>query len=143
MYNILAIIFKYLFIIIIYLFIFNIIRLIYLDIKGISYDIDTLKAYLKLINKKDSLPYKLKDYYSIEDSLNFGRKNDNDIIIKDPYISKHHYKIVEDDKNYFLEDLDSSNGTYLNNDLVQDVVKLKHGDIIKTGQIEFLFVNRE
>lgn len=143
MYNILALLFKYIFIIIIYLFIFSIIRLIYLDISGMKYQSLDDKAYLKLINRKDSLPFKIEEYYIIDKELTFGRHGDNDIVVKDPYVSKKHFKIVEDEDEYYLEDLGSSNGTYLNRDKIYDIVKLNDGDIIKAGQIEFLFVNRK
>lgn len=143
MYNILAIIFKYFFIIIIYLFIFSIIRLIYLDIRGMDSIYTDDKIYLKLINKKDSLPYKIEEYYSIDSLISLGRKGDNDIVVKDPYISKNHFQIAEDEKEYYLEDLNSANGTYVNGDLALDIVRLRNGDIIKAGEIEFIFVNRE
>lgn len=143
MYNALSIIFKYIFIIIIYMFIFSIIRLIYLDIKGISKLKDGDGAYLKLINKKDSLPFKIDEHYVIQNRLSLGRKSDNDIIIKDPFVSKSHFNIVEDEKQYFLEDLKSSNGTFLNGEKLMDVAKLSNGDRIRIGNIEFLFVNRE
>lgn len=143
MYNILSVIFKYIFIIIIYMFIFSIIRLIYLDIKGISKLKDGDGAYLKLINKKDSLPFKIDEHYVIQDRLSLGRKSDNDIIIKDPFVSKVHFNIVEDENQYFLEDLKSSNGTFLNGEKLMDVAKLSNGDRIRIGNIEFLFVNRE
>ena len=55
-------------------------------------------------------------------------------------MSKKHLKIVEDEGKYFLEDLKSANGTYLNNQKVLDVTMLKNGDRIKLGQIEFLCV---
>nr|WP_300003208.1 FHA domain-containing protein [Tissierella sp.] len=143
MYNILSVIFKYIFIIIIYMFIFSIIRLIYLDIKGIS----KLKygdgAYLKLINKKESLPFKIDEDYVIEEKLCLGRKSDNDIVIKDPYVSKNHFNILKDEDYYFIQDLKSSNGTFLNGEKILDVSKLSNGDRIRIGNIEFLFVNRE
>ncbi len=143
MYNILAILFKYIFIIIIYLFIFSIIRLIYLDIKGIEGISFDDVAYLKLINRKDSLPFKIDEHYIIDKVLTLGRHGDNHIVVKDPYISKEHFQIVEDEGEYYLEDLESANGTYLNGDKIYDIVKLQDGDIIKAGQIEFLFVNRK
>lgn len=143
MYNILALLFKYIFIIIIYLFIFSIIRLIYLDIKGMGSISSDNTRYLKLINRIDSLPFKIKEYYPIDEAISLGRHGDNDIVIKDPYVSKEHFQIVEDEGRYYLEDLNSANGTYLNEEKVLDVVKLKNGDIIRIGQIEFLFVNRE
>ncbi|WMM26887.1 FHA domain-containing protein [Tissierella sp. MB52-C2] len=142
MYNILAILFKYIFIIIIYLFIFSIIRLIYLDIKGIEGISSDNRVYLKLINRKESLPYKIKEYYSIDETITLGRNGQNNIIVKDPFISKKHFQIIEDEGDYYLEDLNSANGTYLNGDKIFDAVQLEDGDIVRAGQIEFLFVNR-
>lgn len=142
MFNLLSILLRYVFIIIIYLFIFSIIRLIYLDIRSINTVSTDDSAYLKLINKIDSLPYKMSDHYSIEEVLTLGRANDNSIYIKDPFVSKRHMKITEDEGEYYLEDLNSANGTFLNEEKILDVVKLDSGDIIKVGNIEFLFVNR-
>lgn len=142
MFNILSLLFKYIFIIIIYLFIFSIIRLIYLDIRNVDFRKVDDTAYLKLINRIDSLPFKMKEHYSIEDSITLGRNTNNDIYIKDPFISKRHFQIVEDEGEFYLEDLNSANGTYLNQDRIQDVVKLHNGDNIRVGNIEFLFVNR-
>ncbi|MCF6459793.1 FHA domain-containing protein [Clostridium sp. Cult3] len=143
MYNIFSLIFKYIFIIIIYMFILSIIRLIYLDIKGIDTSSMDNSIYLKLINRKDSLPFKVKEYYPLDGQISLGRGNDNQIVLKDPYISKRHLIIVEDEGNFYLEDLNSSNGTYLNGDRIMDVVELKNGDTIRVGQVEFLYVNRE
>lgn len=142
MFNVLSLLFKYIFIIIIYMFIFSIIRLIYLDIKGMDFVGSGDYAYLKLINRKDSLPFKINEHYSIDEGLSLGRRGDNDIVIKDPYVSKNHFQIVEDEESYFLEDLSSANGTYLNGELIEDAIGLRNGDIIKVGNIEFLFVNK-
>ncbi|NLJ99046.1 MAG: FHA domain-containing protein [Tissierellia bacterium] len=143
MYNIFSLIFKYIFIVIIYLFILSIIRLIYLDIRGIDTTSLDHSIYLKLINRKDTLPFKIQEYYTLKDITNLGRANNNEIIIKDPYVSKNHLKLVKDEGNYYLEDLNSANGTYVNGDRIMDVVKLKNGDRIRVGQVEFLYVNRE
>lgn len=143
MYNLLAIFLKYVFIIIIYLFIFSIIRMIYLDIRGMRGVILENASYLKLINRKESLTFKIKEYYTIDDGIRLGRNRDNDIVVRDPFISKRHFQIVKDENKYFLEDLNSANGTTLNGDKVLDIVKLENGDIIRIGQIEFLFVNRK
>ncbi|NLW40339.1 MAG: FHA domain-containing protein [Tissierellia bacterium] len=143
MFNIVSLIFKYIFIIIIYLFILSIIRLIYLDIKGIDTKALNNASYLKLVNRKDTLPFKVKEYYPLDKEVYLGRGKDNQIVIRDPYISKRHLKIVEDEGNYYLEDLGSANGTYINEERILDVVKLKNGDRIRVGQIEFLYVGRE
>ncbi|MBW4829138.1 MAG: FHA domain-containing protein [Clostridiaceae bacterium] len=143
MFNILSVVFKYVFILIIYLFMLSIIRLIYLDIKGISLNTLSKNNYLKLINQKETLPFKVKEAYSLDKDTTIGRGNQNNIIIKDPYISKKHLKIVKDEGDYYLEDLESANGTFVNGDKIMDVVKLRNGDRIRLGQVEFLFVNRK
>lgn len=143
MYNVISLVFKYIFIIIIYMFILSIIRLIYLDIKSIRGIKSDENAYLKLINRLDSLPFKIKDHYSIGDKITLGRNGDNNIILKDPFVSKFHLQVVKDEDEFFLEDLNSANGTFLNGEKVLDASKLKNGDRITIGNIEFLFVNRE
>lgn len=143
MFNILSLVFKYIFIVIIYVFIFSIIRLIYLDIKGIRPVSLDSSSYLKLINRKETLPFKVKEYYPLGEQVFLGRGNDNEIVIKDPYISKRHLRIVKDEENYFLEDLKSANGTFINGERIMDVAKLNNGDRITVGQIEFLFVDKE
>lgn len=125
------------------MFIFSIIRLIYLDIKNIDFKNLEAEVYLKLINRKDSIPYKIDEYYPIEELLTLGRRGGNDIVIKDQFISKDHFQILKDEDNYYLEDLDSKNGTQLNGETIEDTVRLNNNDLIKIGYIEFLFVNRE
>ncbi len=141
MFNFLSMIFRYFFILIIYVFIFHIIRLIYLDIKNFNEGTSKDAAYLKLINRKNQLSFPVKEAYSLEHSVTIGRRKDNDIVLRDPYISGYHAKLVLDEEIFFIEDLDSANGTYLNGDRIMDVIKLKNGDRIKLGQVEFLYVS--
>ena len=47
--------------------------------------------------RKDSLPFKIDEHYAIDEGLSLGRKGDNDIVIKDPYVSKVHFLIVKDE----------------------------------------------
>ena len=141
MYNIISIIFKYIFIVIIYIFIFSIIRLMYLDIKSMDIEMDG-KVYLKLIDKKEGLKYKLKKNYIIDNMITLGRQEDNQIQINDQYISKKHFKLYKEGGEYILIDLNSSNGTYLNERKIEGAVTLKDKDIIQVGNIKFLFVNR-
>ena len=65
MFNIISLIFKYIFIFIIYVFILSIIRLIYLDIKGIYPVAVNNGSIFKIINRKETLPFKVKEYYPL------------------------------------------------------------------------------
>src|SRR5699024_7764863 len=115
MFNIISLILRYLFILLIYLFMFGIIRMIYLDIKGIRSRSSSIgSTYLKLINRREDLTFKVEENYPVKSSITIGRSNKNHIVIKDPFISKKHIKIYKDKGQYFIEDLGSSNGTYVN-----------------------------
>ncbi len=96
--------------------------------------------YLKLINRKERLDFDIQEFYDLENETTIGRSRDNIIQILDKYISSKHLKIIMDEGEYFLEDQGSVNGTYLNSTRIEDVAKLKNGDRIGLGQIEFLFV---
>ena len=140
--QILSWIVRYIFIAMIYYFIYSIIRLIYWDIQQINKrGIKTQDSpYLKLVNRKDRLDFEVHEFYDLKEETSIGRGKDNDIQILDKYISTQHSKITMDEGAYFLEDLGSVNGTYLNGVKIQDVVEVKNGDRIGIGQVEFLFV---
>lgn len=117
--------------------------MIYLDIKGIRKRSSITSTYLKLINRRDELPFNIEESYSLDSSITIGRSSKNDIVIKDPYISKRHASIEKDRNEFFIEDLNSANGTFVNDEELLNPIRLEHGDSIKIGQASFLFVNEE
>ncbi len=141
LYGLLAMFFRYIFVIIIYYFIFNIIKMIYLDIRGTSDMNYVADTYLKLINRKERLPFKIQEHYYIGDNTYIGRDESNDVVLKDRFISKKHARIIKDQGIYFIEDLNSANGIYLNGERINEAIELKDKDLIDIGQVEFLFVN--
>lgn len=70
-----------------------------------------------------------------------GRSNRCTIPIKDNFVSKVHLQIFEDDGSYFIEDLNSANGTFLNGNKIEDIIELRNGDTIGVGLIQFIFVD--
>lgn len=144
MFEILSSLLKYIFITVIYLFIFAIIRMIYLDIhsmnSGRSLGNHNL-PYLKLVNRRDSLDFKVEESYVLEDGLTVGRTLGNGISIADPYLSGRHAMFMNKESSYLLQDLKSTNGTLVNNQKLVDMpVRLKDGDRIHIGQLDFLYV---
>lgn len=135
-FSILSMILKYIFIIIIYLFVFQIAKMILQDIK--STQVSKKGAYLKLIDDdaKDKI-------YPIRESLTVGRDRYSDIKLDFNFVSKNHFIIEEDDGEYYLRDLKSKNGTYVNGTRIVDEVILEDADIIEIEGIKFVFVNRE
>ncbi len=143
MFELISQVLKYVFIIIIYLFIFSILRLMYLDIRQMGTRGTSLEnSYLKVVNRLDSLSFKMQEYYLLGGSVTLGRSSKNDIVIKDKFVSKNHLNITERNGNFYLEDLNSANGTYLNGEKVDagTLIELQNGDKIGVGFIQFIFV---
>ena len=145
MFELISQVLRYVFIILIYLFIFSILRLMYLDVKsmtsgGVSLD----EAYLKVVNRLDSLNFKMQEYYVIEGDISLGRSSRNDVVIKDKFVSKNHLLIREKNQRYYLEDLGSANGTFLNGVKIDpnELIELQSNDKIGVGFIQFIFVDK-
>lgn len=69
--------------------------------------------------------------------LSLGRDSSNSIALKDTYISSRHCRIRKKEERFIIEDLQSRNGTFINETQVNEAV-IKHGDRIRIGQTEIL-----
>lgn len=67
-----------------------------------------------------------------------GRDPHADLQINSPIVSRRHARLIQSGDGYFLEDLDSSNGTFLNGKRINERVVLNPGDRIKLGQVIIL-----
>ncbi|MDD2707849.1 MAG: adenylate/guanylate cyclase domain-containing protein [Verrucomicrobiae bacterium] len=73
-----------------------------------------------------------------------GRGTGNDLVLQDTMASRTHAVIrQQSDKNYYLVDLGSSNGTFLNNRRVTIPVALKNSDAIQIGNCHIEFVTAQ
>jgi len=71
----------------------------------------------------------IKDIPLDKDRLTVGRSPDNDIVIDNPAISSRHCKISLEGGTYYVEDLDSTNGTYVNEKRVKKA-GLHNNDVV-------------
>jgi len=83
---------------------------------------------------------KLAEFLLDKEVMTIGRKEDNDIRIENLAVSGHHARILTIFEDSFLEDLSSTNGTYVNGKAI-DKHPLKHGDVIVIGKHELQYVN--
>lgn len=68
-----------------------------------------------------------------------GRSDDSDLVLIDTRISRNHAKLSRRADGYYLEDLGSTNGCWVNNEKVTNPVKLYEGDKIRLDRIVFKF----
>ena len=140
LYTILASLFKYVFVIIVLYFIYLIVRMIYLDIEQMPSDSRGSGAYLHLITQKKKLSFDVQTEYPLYQVNTIGRDASNHMAIGYPFLSGQHAKIFLKDGIYYLEDLNSANGTLLNGSRVEGVLPLKNKDILSFVDLEFLFL---
>lgn len=82
-----------------------------------------------------------KIYEAIEVPVTIGREEGNTIQLNDERISRFHLRIQQDHDDLVLTDLESTNGSKVNNEDVQLRI-LRHGDLITIGRSTLLFGSR-
>lgn len=92
-----------------------------------------LPASIHVVLEVTDGPDKGRKFKVVNRSTTVGRAGDCDFSISDPTLSKRHFQIEIHNKDKMtVKDLASSNGTRLNDRYVS-AVKIRHGDIVKTG----------
>ncbi len=84
----------------------------------------------------------IKEYPFLEDNVTVGRNEDNTIPIENLAVSGYHARIDKTGSDFILTDLQSTNGTFVNDKKVV-THKLSHGDNVIIGKHVILFVGTE
>lgn len=151
-YSVVSSLLSYVFTTIIYLFIFSVIALIYMDIKKASRKerikneeaaVSTpqkIYAVLKTVKNRKASDAKMKTAYRISGKgVIIGRGKDCDIPINNMFLSVEHFQVWYDEGAWYIGDMGSKNGTFLNGSRLRKVKQIQHGDEIEFGEIKFIF----
>ena len=84
----------------------------------------------------------MAEYNMSKERYTIGRLPDNDVRIDNPAVSGHHSLIINILNDSFLEDLNSTNGTYVNGKLIKKHA-LQHGDVITIGHHQLRFCDEQ
>lgn len=133
----LSTVFKVIIIGIIYIIIIYALRIMYKDMKnGDKKQAPRRKQIgLEIIDGGMSGEMRKGSVIPINREVTIGRKEDNTIILPENYVSGHHARIYLKNNNYILEDLNSTNGTVLNGDRLEQRTPLRAGDEIEIGTV--------
>lgn len=136
----LSLIFKIIIIGIIYIIIFLALRIMYKDIKngGKKSRNSNKKSFgLEVVSAGNNSNLRKGGVIPVRGEISIGRKNDNLLILDDPYASGHHARVYMKNNDCILEDLGSTNGTLLNGEKVNGREYLNAGDEIRIGSTAF------
>ena len=79
--------------------------------------------------------------WEADDVLRVGRQDTLDVVLQDPSVSRRHAEILPTGDGWFLSDLGSSNGTYLNGEPVAKSERpLQPDDVIQVGELSLRVV---
>ncbi len=90
---------------------------------------------LKVLTSGNMNKLKKGTIISIRNDVTFGRNKDNTWVIEDPYISSYHFKVFPKEDRFVIEDLESTNGTLLNDEKLTMKTYLRKEDLIKVGNL--------
>jgi hypothetical protein len=69
-----------------------------------------------------------------------GRSRENDVTLDDAVVSSQHARLTWNGRGWVLEDLNSTNGTFVNGKPVERAVAVRQGDVIELGRVKVKLV---
>ena len=87
-------------------------------------------------------PKPQQPYPLFRDLITIGRDIANEIVFSDPEVSRRHLRIRRVEAGYEIEDLGSTNGTYLNQERLESPQLLNDGDLVGLGETILLKYER-
>lgn len=116
-----------------YFFFFLVLVLVYLDLRKAG---KKMEAWLEL---EPEDPKENPQKFNLEGEVVIGRSQEADIFLSDRRVSSRHARIYLKDDHFFLEDLGSTNGTFVNGLPIKAPYRLEIGDKIAIGPYVFFF----
>jgi hypothetical protein len=86
-----------------------------------------------------ALGYEPGSLFDISGGANMGRSETSNIPVEDPYASSAHARIFPRDGFMYIEDMGSTNGTYLNGRQLKRSERLRPGDSVRIGDTEYRY----
>lgn len=130
---------RYGFLLLLYFFLWLVIRTAYHDVCGgvgravRKRELPAKEMLLVIEDPEEVLANRRQ--FVLGDATSIGRRRANDVVIGEKYVSDRHAAVYRRNNEYWLEDLGSTNGTYLNGRPVHRPVRLSDNDRITIGGV--------
>jgi len=77
--------------------------------------------------------------YDLKGTVNIGRARDSQVVLDHPTVSRQHAWIKVEGEEFVIFDVGSANGTFVNDEPVEEPRRLQSGDVVRFGDAEFVF----
>lgn len=144
--KLITIVFGVAFIIVLYFIIYYALKIMYKDVKGGGRrrKSSTIKNYgIEVLSVGENSNLEEGSILLLNGIITIGRKDGNTIRLTDQYASGNHAKIVVKNNEILIEDLNSTNGVFINDEKVTEYAKLRANDKIRIGSATFKVIRAE
>ncbi len=125
---------RVLFLILLYLFLFGIARTLLRDLRAAAAEPNVEVGRLVVLASPAGEPAQ-GTTLSLDAITSLGRDVNNAIVIDDQFASSEHAVLTFRGRTWYVEDLESTNGTFVNGSPVDGVAPLSYGDELQIGQV--------
>jgi hypothetical protein len=126
---------RILFLALLYAFLFVVVRVLLRDLRAASRGRGELGRLVVLESPLGEPP--TGSAFSLDAIATLGRDVNNSIVVDDPFVSGEHAVLTFRGRSWYVEDLGSTNGTFVNGLPVDSVAGLGFGDELQLGEVRF------
>jgi hypothetical protein len=125
---------RLLFLALLYLFLARVVRALLVDLRAAARQPGAALGRLVVVESPSGDPEAGRSF-DLDAITTLGRDVNNAIVVEDPFASAEHAVLTYRGRSWYVEDLGSTNGTYINGRAVASVAPLGFGDEVGIGQV--------
>jgi hypothetical protein len=124
------------FLLFLYLFLFAVVRVLVRDLRAAAREPETELGRLFVVASPGGEPH-AGTWLPLDVITTLGRDVNNTIVVDDRFASTEHAVLTFRGRAWYVEDLGSTNGTYVNGERVDGVAPIRYSDELQVGQVRF------
>jgi hypothetical protein len=127
---------RLLFLLLLYVFLYRVVRTLLRDLRAAAREPTTTLGRL-VVMASPGLEPPTGHVFALDAITTLGRDVNNSIVVDDPFASAEHAILTFRGSDWYVEDLGSTNGSYVNGQAVSGVATIGFGDELQIGQVRF------
>ena len=127
---------RLLFLVLLYLFLFFVVRVLVRDLRAAAREPEAELGRLLVVASPGGEP-RAGSVFALDAITTIGRDVNNTIVVDDPFASAEHTALTFRGRAWYVEDMGSTNGTYVNGGQIDGVAPIGYGDELQVGQVRF------
>jgi len=131
-----VLILRLLFLGLLYAFLWSVVRVLLRDLRSAAKEPGAALGRLVVLASPSGEPA-VGAAFGLDEIATLGRDVNNAIVLEDDFVSSAHATLTFRGRAWYVEDLGSTNGTYVNGTRIDGISPLAFGDELQLGQVRF------